>query len=114
MSNDNNINSDIVASAFYSDGFDFTSEPLIPTQIINPEIPSIPSMPNRIISTSAEITKNDHDVTADYLTIFIDAPVKYGTAKCHNTALRHANKSNDNELTQPKKKCCCTPRYCGP
>ena len=56
MNNNNNNNSDIIASAIDEAGFDVMNEPLIPTQIINPVTPSIPSTSNNILNTSAEST----------------------------------------------------------
>ena len=61
MSNNRNNNSDITASAIDSAGFDIMRESLIPTKIINPVTPSISSISNRILSTSAETSTKEHD-----------------------------------------------------
>ena len=45
-------------------GFDFASDPLIPTQFFNQVTPSILSMSNSILSTSAESSVKGCDVTS--------------------------------------------------
>ena len=50
--NNNNNNSDIVASATGVDDFDIMNKPLIHEQIVIAVIPSIPSMSNSALNTS--------------------------------------------------------------
>ena len=79
------------------------NEPLIPTKIVNPVMPSIPSMSNDILNTSTESTIKECDVTIDDLSSFIDVPMKDDTANCHNNMLHHAKKNNTSVLMQTKK-----------
>ena len=63
MSMNNNDNSDVIASAIDSAGFDIMNDPWIPTQIVNPVTPSIPSVQNSTLNTILESTTKEFDVT---------------------------------------------------
>ena len=76
------------------------SEPLIPTQIINPVIPSIASISSCILSTSVESATKEHNVTIDDVSSFVD---KDDMANFHNNVLHRAKESDDAMLKQPKK-----------
>ena len=60
-----NDNSDIVASAIDSSGFDMMNEPLIPTQLINPGTPSISSISNNILNASTQTEIKELDDLSD-------------------------------------------------
>ena len=62
--NDDNDSGMTVVSA-HATGFEIMSEPLIPVHIIDPFMPSILSMSNNILSTSAESATKEHDTPAD-------------------------------------------------
>ena len=49
-----------------SASFDIMNEPLIPTQIINAVMPSIPAISNNILNTSTENTINEYHNINDY------------------------------------------------
>ena len=57
MSNNNNYS----ASAIDLASFDIMNELLIPTQSIDPVMPSIPSISNKIFHVSTETTMKEHD-----------------------------------------------------
>ena len=101
ISNDNNSNSGV--TAVDSAGFDIMSKPLMHAQIANPVAPSIPSVPNSTLRTSAESASKEHDTTVDNLSSFTDAPVRDGVANHHSSTLYHAKESNTTTPAQPKK-----------
>ena len=103
MKNDNNNNSDIIASDIDAAGFDVMNEPLIPAHIVCPVTPSIPSTSNAILNTSTERTTKEHDATVDDSSSFIDSRVKDDTANYHSIILHHAKENTSNELAQTEK-----------
>ena len=58
-------NNNYLASAINSDSADIMNGPLIPTQSANSVMPSIPSMPNNILHTSAQTTVKERDDSRD-------------------------------------------------
>ena len=82
------VSADIAASAVDLASFDIMKKPLIPTQIVNAVMPSIPSMPNSVLNTST-----------DDLSSFIDVPMKGDTANHYSTALHDATENNATALT---------------
>ena len=99
MNNNNDNYSDIAASAIDSSGFDITSKLFIPTQIVNPVMPSILSTPNSALNTSTEIVTKECDMTIDEWFSFIGTPMKDESDNHHDTMLRHAKENNTAALT---------------
>ena len=65
MSNKSNSNSDATSLATGLASFGNMSKQLTPAQIDNLEVPSIKSTSNVIISTSTEITTEEHENLSD-------------------------------------------------
>ena len=92
----NNNNSGAIAPAIGANDFDFMSEQFIHAQIINIEIPSIVSTPDRALSTRDETSINELYLWADNLPNIIDSAEKDGAVNHISTAsLRGTNENND-------------------
>ena len=98
--NINNNNNNHSSSVIDSSVFEIMSEPLIPTQIANLVAPSILSMSDSALSTSAA---KEHDAIADESSSFIDTPAKDGMSDFHNAMMHHVKEKNDAALAHSKK-----------